>query len=137
MNRINLNRAISESLKLGTGYAAPETIIWDHDDAYRPDLDLCMEPEQFTWCEVDFDLQNIRDAEFKAHLVNWISRETNLDGISNADPESWEGIWTELQKGNDIHTRVQIALAYQPCYENERLHIADDWHRIALYVKVG
>ncbi len=129
--------AAKSHINFNQATVSPDNIDWDYDDAYNYDTDVQMNPEDFDWYEGIFLLENIGDADFYDHLVWWIEREFDFKSPTDTDPESWGAIWRMLNDGGDIHTPVQIALAYQPHYEEERSFIVDGWHRVALYIKAG
>lgn len=110
-------------------------ISWDHDDSYHHDTGYQMLPEHFTWHSSTFDLSNVGDVDFIDWLPYWIEQQHNFE-LTNQD-DDWSSIWEALSNEGDIHTPVQIAIAYQPHYEEERIFIVDGWHRVAMYIRAG
>jgi len=114
-----------------------ERITWDDEDAYNVDTDKQMLASDFNWYAMSFPLASIGDADFYEYLGDWAFEQLSLDESAKIDENSQEAVWAMIEAGLDIHTPVELALAYQPYYEEERLHIADGWHRIGLYIKAG
>ncbi|MEZ8295832.1 hypothetical protein AB6D11_18585 [Vibrio splendidus] len=116
--RVKLNYAIDTEL-----------IDWDEDDADDGTPDA-LSVTDFQWHLGEFDLRTIGSEAFKEHLVTWIDKE--LMGL-DANHE-WVKLRQHINSGGHLREPVTIAVAWQPGFIDERLHIADGWHRIAMYV---
>lgn len=106
-------------------------ITWDNEDAYNYVTVYQMEASDYMWVYCDLVIDELC-TKFKETLCMHIEEELHA-----TYPNEYKDILKILESGGDITNPVEIALDWQPYYEDERLHIADGWHRTALYLKAG
>lgn len=129
-----LKRAISQTLD-SKPIPQPLDLTWDTEDTYCHLTNTYLKPEQFNWYLIDFALEDIGSPDFIDYLTSWMDCQMDFDHPVAGD--DWHEIWQCLKDGKEITRPVEIALTYQPDYEEERVLITDGWHRISLYVRAG